>query len=99
MPRIIRTTTGEADMIEIACYIAKDNLAAAERWLDTIDEKLELLATAPKIGRLRSNLLKEMRSISVGNYLIFYRPIENGIEVLRVLHGARKPQRKYFQGN
>ena len=22
-------------------------------------------------------------------YIVFYRPIENGIEVLRVLHGAR----------
>jgi len=26
---------------------------------------------------------------AVGNYLIFYRPIAEGIEVIRVLHGAR----------
>jgi toxin ParE1/3/4 len=99
MPRVVRTSTSEADMIEIACYIARDNMIAAERWLDTIDEKLELIATAPNIGRLRSHLLAGLRTFPVGQYIIFYRPIENGIEVLRVLHGARKLHRKYFKSN
>jgi toxin ParE1/3/4 len=27
--------------------------------------------------------------LAVGNYVVFYRPIENGIEVVRVLHGRR----------
>lgn len=26
----------------------------------------------------------------VGNYLILYRPIEAGVEIVRVLHGARQ---------
>jgi toxin ParE1/3/4 len=30
-----------------------------------------------------------LRSLSVGNYLIFYRPLADGIEIVRVLHGAR----------
>lgn len=30
-----------------------------------------------------------LRSSPVGNYLIFYRPLPDGIEILRVLHGAR----------
>jgi len=30
-----------------------------------------------------------LRGFSVGNYLIFYRQIENGIEVERVLSGYR----------
>ena len=29
------------------------------------------------------------------NFLIFYRPIEDGIEVIRVLHGAREIERVF----
>jgi toxin ParE1/3/4 len=32
---------------------------------------------------------RELRSVSVGNYLIFYRPVEGGIEIVPVLHGRR----------
>lgn len=41
------------------------------------------------MGRKRDELVPNLRSFPVGNYLIFYRPINQGIEVLRVLHGAR----------
>jgi len=30
-----------------------------------------------------------IRSFLVGNYVVFYRPIQDSIEVARVLHGAR----------
>jgi toxin ParE1/3/4 len=30
-----------------------------------------------------------LRSLAVGNYLIFYLPVEDGIEVVRVLPGMR----------
>ena len=30
-----------------------------------------------------------LRSLPLGNYIIFYRPIDDGIEVVRILHGAR----------
>jgi toxin ParE1/3/4 len=29
------------------------------------------------------------RSFSVGNYVVFFRPIKNGIEVARIVHGSR----------
>jgi toxin ParE1/3/4 len=29
------------------------------------------------------------------NYLIFYRPIDNGVEVVRVLHGARDIEKEF----
>jgi plasmid stabilization system protein ParE len=31
-----------------------------------------------------------LRSLAFGNYLIFYRKTANGIEVVRVVHGARR---------
>ena len=43
----------------------------------------------PYVGRHREELSPRLRSLPVGNYVIFYRPMEDGIEVARVLHGAR----------
>ena len=43
----------------------------------------------PDMGRLREDLSAGLRSFSVGNYVIFYRPMKGGIEIARVLHGAR----------
>lgn len=33
------------------------------------------------------------------NYLIFYRPIDGGVEVLRILHGARDIERIFRDGS
>jgi toxin ParE1/3/4 len=43
----------------------------------------------PLIGRQREELSPRLRSFPVSRYIIFYRPMENGIEIVRVLHGAR----------
>ena len=41
------------------------------------------------MGRPRGELAPRLRSFPVGPYVLFYRPTPNGIEVARVLHGAR----------
>ncbi|WP_373530241.1 type II toxin-antitoxin system RelE/ParE family toxin [Nostoc sp.] len=43
----------------------------------------------PKMGRERIDISPLVRSFAVSNYLIFYRLIEEGIEIVRVIHGAR----------
>ena len=89
MPRVMRRPLAETDLLEIWDYIADDSLAAADRWVDRIDEQLSLLAAQPKIGRSRDELAPGMRSFPVGRYVIFYVPLDDGIDVVRVLHGAR----------
>ena len=58
-------------------------------FLDTISERCHMLARHPEIGRLRPELAPDLRSFAVRNYIIFYRPIDDGIEVARVLRGSR----------
>jgi toxin ParE1/3/4 len=41
------------------------------------------------MGRNRPELALALRSFPVGNYIIFYRQIRNGIEVIRVLNAMR----------
>ena len=93
MSRILRTKTCDADLLEIASYISSDNPAAADALIGTCHEKFLMLADFPSLGRQRPELGQRIRSQPVGNYVIFYRPIEDGILVLRVLHGSRNLRR------
>jgi toxin ParE1/3/4 len=97
MSRILRTRASRADYDEIWSYIAKDNIAAADRLIDEFDATLQTIAASPLIGRKVNELEVGLRSIPVGNYLIFYRLIADGIELIRVVHGARDVNPDYFE--
>jgi toxin ParE1/3/4 len=77
------------DIAEIWDHIADDSLRAADRWIDQLDEQFRLLATQPLMGRARDELSPGLRSFPFGRYVIFYEPIADGIDVVRLLHSAR----------
>jgi toxin ParE1/3/4 len=77
------------DLDEIVDYISRDNAEAARRWLkSTMDEFLRL-AKNPLIGQERNDLRPEVRSISYGNYVVYFRSRGDFLDIVRVLHGAR----------
>jgi toxin ParE1/3/4 len=96
MPHILKRPRAEADLIDIWRYIAQDSSANADRMLDRISETLNRLAAVPFMGQARFDLAPGLRMFPVGNYLIFFRPIEGGIEVIRVLHGKRNITGRFF---
>lgn len=89
MPTIVKRPQAEADLDEIWWYIAQDNPDAADRMLDRIEESCNTLAQFPLMGVSREELLPSLRSRAVGNYVIFYLPLEDGIDIVRVLPGMR----------
>ncbi len=89
MPHITRRPLAAADVLDIWGYIAGDSIEQADRWVDKLDETLELLATQPLMGRARGELAADVRSFPFGRYVVFYTPIVGGIDVVRVLHSAR----------
>jgi toxin ParE1/3/4 len=78
-----------SDLDEIWFYIAQDDPEAADKFIRAIVSRFPILATMPELGRQREELSPRLRSFPVGRYVVFYRPMENGIEIARVLHGAR----------
>ena len=78
-----------SDLDDIWLYIASDNRTAADRFIDELVGKFQTLATQPGIGRSRDELAESLRSFPVGNYVIFYRALADGIEIVRVLSGFR----------
>ena len=89
MPRFLRSAEAEEDLIKIWLDIARDNPAAADKMLRHIDEKFVLLAANPKLGRALPELREGMRRWPIGQYLILYREITGGVEIVRVVHGKR----------
>jgi toxin ParE1/3/4 len=78
-----------ADLDEIWSYIAQDNPDAADGFTSTLFSRFSKLAAMPKIGRTREDLSRGLRSFPAGRYIIFYREGGGGVEIVRVLHGAR----------
>jgi toxin ParE1/3/4 len=96
MPPVFRTEQSRQDALEIWEYIAVKNPAAADNLIDRIEAHLALLAASPAIGRQRDELARDLRSFPVGNYVIFYRSRKDGVELIRVLHGARDISPRFF---
>ena len=92
MARFSITAKAEDDMLDIWQYIAEDSPQAATNLLKTFEEKFILLADNRLIGMARPDIAPELRYFPVGNYLILYRQRDGGIEIVRVLHGARNIQ-------
>lgn len=91
MARLVIAPEASRDLREIRNYIAKDNPEAARRVVTRLCDMARLLAGAPALGRRRPELGRDLRSFMADRYVLFYRPLQGatGIEVARVLHGAR----------
>jgi toxin ParE1/3/4 len=89
MPRIVVSPLAQTDIDEIWDHIARDSVPNADRFVDQIERRFDLLADHPGMGLPREDLRAGLRRFAYARYLIYYRPIRGGIEVVRVVHGAR----------
>lgn len=90
MPDVTYAPDAESDLIGIVEYIARDKPVAAREWLMKIRETCDTIASHPHMGESRRALgIPDCQSFSVGNYVIFFRRVQDGIEVARIIHGSR----------
>jgi toxin ParE1/3/4 len=79
----------EQDLEDIWLYVAEDaSPARADRLIDAIVERFDLLAEQPSIGRLRPEFGASIRSFVVESHVIYYRH-DGDTVIARVLHGRR----------
>ena len=88
--RILRTSEALRDLDDLWDYIAQDNVTSADKLLDELQSRFDLLAGNPELGE-RQPLLSDgnYRRFCFRKYVIYYRPLADGIVLVRVLHGAR----------
>jgi addiction module RelE/StbE family toxin len=79
------------DLVDIEEYIARDNRLAAERWVARLVMRAAEAAFAPKAARVVPKIGdRGVREVFLRDYRIVFRVLDDGIRVLRVLHGARR---------
>jgi toxin ParE1/3/4 len=79
----------QEDLAQTYSFISQSSTDQAELWLERVENECQRLAEMPDIGRSRPDLPGKVRSFVLGRYVIFYRPSSDGVEIVRVLHGAR----------
>jgi toxin ParE1/3/4 len=91
MATVAWSPAAQDDLRGIHDYIGIQNQspAAAARLLRRIDERCRLCAENPGMGQMRPDLAPHLRVTCVGSFLIFFLPRDDGIFVVRVIHGAR----------
>jgi len=95
------TEDAQSDIAEIGFYYAQRDRAVERRFYRAVDETIQILATSPELGercRFCNPATQGMRVWQVAgfpNYLIFYRPSGDVLEVKRIFHGARNFSRLF----
>ena len=93
--RVTRQPEVRRALVEQADHISRDNLDAALRFLDAAEATFEFLASNREVGQLCAFTNQRTAGMRVWpiegfrNYLVFYRPTKDGVDIVRVLHGAR----------
>src|SRR5437870_906365 len=97
--QIIKRPKAKKDLDDLAFYIAQDSPKAGFRFLTAAEKAFEKLARMPHLGGIWENPNPDLGGIRVWpirgfeKYLVFYRPVGEGIEIIRVLHGSREIER------
>lgn len=93
--RVIRRPLAVADAEECAVYLGRYNPTLALRFLTALEQTISMLSEFPGIGRNREFRNPEHAGLcsfavmGFRNHLVFFRPLEDGVEIVRILHGAR----------
>ncbi|MDP1798613.1 MAG: type II toxin-antitoxin system RelE/ParE family toxin [Planctomycetaceae bacterium] len=90
MSRLVIRERADQDIDEQLIYLARQSHRIAERFLDAVERTFQILAESPERGFVwNSDGMRVWSVRSFHNWLIFYLPVEDGVDIIRVLHGAR----------
>jgi toxin ParE1/3/4 len=96
MPRFTISPAADQDLDDHAAYLAQEaSLETALRFLDAAARTFHTIASMPGLGERRETAdprldgLRVCRVEGFERHLVFYRPTDDGVQVVRVLHGAR----------
>ena len=90
MANVFLRPLAEQDLLELWLYLSEVSFETADATLDHFHQKMEIIAQNPQIGQQRPELgIPTLRSFPTQKHTIFYLPLSDGIDVLRVLHNRR----------
>ncbi len=106
MARVLKREAARRDLIQQWVWYAENaGIEVADRFLRAADLTLDLLSTHPECGAaffVSTAELSNMRRFPVsdgfGKILLFYFPLPDGVDLVRVVHGSRDLERLVVEG-
>jgi toxin ParE1/3/4 len=89
MKHYIINILASRDLNEIADYFAQNSIEAGERFFREFNRKCQQLVIFPSSGKSYAQIRPDLRGLPLEEYIIFYRVLDDGIEILRVVSGRR----------
>jgi len=86
------TISASQDLDEITDYFLAQSIEAGDRFVAAFNQRCIQLARYPYIGKSYAHLRPGLRGLGLMHYIIFYRVINDDIELLRVISGYRNLQ-------
>lgn len=94
--KLVWSNQAREDLLDIYVLIGLEDPAAAERYFDRIDAKIEILQSQPRIGVRRPDIRAGMRILVEAPYVILYRiepdtddgPV-TAVAIIRIIDGRR----------
>ncbi len=87
MSRYVINSLASQDLNKITDYFAENSLQAGDRFFRAFNRKCQQLVAFPNSGKSYAEIRPDLRGLSLEGYVIFYRILEDGIEILRVVSG------------
>ena len=102
--KIERSEQSLRDLEELIDYLRDRSDEVAKRFVDATEGTFRFLAANREVGQLchfgdpRLAGMRVWRVEGFRNHLVYFRPIADGVEILRVLHGARDIEALFDEG-
>lgn len=93
MGLVHHTRQANQDLLDIWLWVARDSIAIADGIIDRIERRTAKLAKHPEIGIARPEIGQDARGLVIERWLVLYRLTEGGVEIVRIVDGARDLQR------
>jgi toxin ParE1/3/4 len=77
------------DLNDICEFLGKSNVKAASNLFDAVRKKCKLVAEFPNMGKDYNWILTDLRGFIIDDYIIFYYPRQDGIDIVRIAYGRR----------
>lgn len=102
MRRLIYFASVKRDLLDILTYMAEQSgsITVAQGFVAQLRSRCRALASKPgTLGRARPELHPEIRSVAHKGYVIFFRYVEDRLEVVNILEGHRDIDSHFSESN
>jgi toxin ParE1/3/4 len=87
MSRTVLTPRAKADLDENWDYTEENwGSEQAERYIRLIGAAIQTVAASPKLAKACHHIREGYRKYPAGSHIIFFRVVDGGIDVVRILH-------------